>query len=114
MKGNLGKIFLLMIIIIIFSSIIVSAASVDDPYPELQRVKKFIFFIVDVIRWGASSVAGLIAAVVGWQVMHAGTQNGLDIAKKAFKNALWGLFFIFGGTSVASFFVKKFVSIFLG
>jgi len=81
-------------------------------YPELERIVKLIQFFIDIIRWGASIISGLVVAVTGWQMIM--TNQGLEIAKKNFKNAVLAFVFIFGCNIIGGFMVGKFIDILLG
>ncbi|MFW6007646.1 MAG: hypothetical protein ACOCP8_00155 [archaeon] len=89
------------------SNIVLANTTALPQYPELQKIVNFIKFIISLIQWASGSVSGLIATVTGWQMLTAKDGNSLAIAKKNFSNAFWALFFIFGGSSIAQFFVNK-------
>jgi type III secretory pathway component EscS len=106
----------LVVIVLVLTNCGVALAATQAPtlaqYPELSRIVEFIYFIINCIRYGAGSIAGLIVTYTGWQVLTS--DRGIKIAKENFAKALWAFFFIFGGTIIADFAVGKMVSIFLG
>ena len=99
------------IAIILVPMVVYGATPGIDQYPELQKAVNFINFIINVVRFGAGSVAGLIATITGWQMLT--NDRGLEIAKKNFKNAAYAVFFIFFGNHqhckiiIFSIFYKK-------
>jgi hypothetical protein len=112
-------IILITLGIVLSNNVIVFAATTKgavSQYPELTKIVNFISFIINVIRFGAGSVTGLIVTITGWQILtnSAEKKDGLEIAKKNLKNAAWALFFIFSGTSIAHFAVGQFSKLLLG
>ncbi len=99
--------FLIIIFLIFITTISVYAAEPLPDYPELQKIIDFINFIINLIRFFSSSVAMLVATVTGWQALTSPEGSAMAIAKKNFTNAIWALFFIFGGSLLAKFFVQK-------
>jgi hypothetical protein len=92
----------------------VFAASAPPAYPELVKLQNFLNFIIGLIRWGAGGVVSLVVAVTGWQILtsnNGGRTEGLEIAKKKFKDAVWALILIFSCTWVGNFIVNKFASL---
>jgi hypothetical protein len=81
-------------------------------YPELEKIVRLIQFFINIIRWGASIIAGLVVAVTGWQMIMS--NQGLEVAKKNFKNAVIAFVFIFGCNIIGGFMVGKFIEILLG
>lgn len=107
MKKIFINLLYILMFVIILSGIALAADNELPEYPELKKIVDFINFIIDIIQWASASIAGLIATVTGWQILTAKDTKPLIIAKQNFSNAFWALFFIFGGTYIADFFVSK-------
>lgn len=69
---------------------------------ELEEVKTFISFIINLIRVIASVICSLIAANAGLKILTEENADGIREAKKAANKILWALFLIFVGTSIAN------------
>lgn len=113
MRINLKKIifFLILLTTTLFLSIDIFAVPMKPGYEKLNAVISFLNLLINVMRWGSASVGGVVATVLGWQMIMNMNTDASSIAKKGLKNIAWGMFFIFCGSFIVDFFVSKFFSI---
>lgn len=97
MRVNFKRlIFLQIIITILFSlTINVFAVQLEPGYEKLRPVINFLNFLINVMRWGSASIGGVIATVLGWQMIINMNTDASSIAKKRFKKcSLGNVFYI--------------------
>lgn len=103
------KVFVILMLMVFVFSNVVSAENTQAAlqFPELIRIKDFIDLVINVIRWVAGGITGLVLTLTGWQMLTNKEGKALAIAKSNFKDAVYACFFIFGGTFIADFFTNK-------
>lgn len=109
-KYHVGEIVLIMML----STKTVYASEVISEFPELSRILDLLIFFIELIRAAASVIGGLIATAAGWNILTNTNGNGMEVAKKTFKNAVTGVVVIFSGASFATFMIERIGSILLG
>lgn len=86
------------------------AAVVDESIAasaEIEQVRTFIGFIINIIRVIAGVICSLIAANAGLKILTDENTDGVREAKKTANKILWALFLIFVGTSIANLITRK-------
>ena len=86
------------------------AAVVDESIAtssEMEQVRTFIGFIINIIRVISAVICSLIVANAGLKILTDENTDGVREAKKTANKILWALFLIFVGTSIASLIARK-------
>lgn len=86
------------------------AAVVDESITtssEMEQVRTFIDFIINIIRVIGAVICSLIVANAGLKILTDENTDGVREAKKTANKILWALFLIFVGTSIASLIARK-------
>ncbi|AEO93410.1 gp150 [Bacillus phage G] len=74
---------------------------------QLNHILEFVSWIIDLLKYILSGIAGLICTFAGYKWATSLEGNGQEAAKKILKNAFVGGVIVWTGSSIAGFFVDK-------
>lgn len=84
-------------------------ASEMQTWSEIQQVRDFLSFVINIIRLLVVAICALIAANTGLKVATDENVEGQKEAKKAAGKILWALFLVFVGTEIANIIGHKLI-----